>query len=65
MSRIKCTATVDEKDNGLRVAHLEPDVESFEFSVVAIQRDDFEQPVVQSETNHTTLRINNSNDSRL
>lgn len=40
---------------------LQPDVKSLELAVVPVQRDHLEQPIVQPQTNHTTLWVNDSN----
>ena len=38
--------TAQECQSGL------PDIEGFEFSVVTVQWNDFEEPIIQSQTNH-------------
>ncbi len=44
---------------------LQTDVEGFELAVITVQRDDLEQPVVQTQANHTTLRIHDPDDPGL
>lgn len=41
---------------------LQTNVEGFELAVVAVQRDDLKQPVVQPQADHTALRIHDPDD---
>lgn len=69
------THLVDEADGGclatIQEVHvydlqlLQADVEGLEFTVVAVQRDDLEQAVIQPQPDHSALRIHNANDARL
>lgn len=44
---------------------LQTDVEGFELTVLAVQRDHLEQTVIQPQTNHATLRIHNADNASL
>ncbi len=44
---------------------LQTDVEGFELAVIPVQWDDLKQPVVQTQADHTTLRIHDPDDPGL
>lgn len=44
---------------------LQSNVEGLEFTVVPVQWDDLEEPVVQPQTNHPAFGVNDSNDASL